>query len=200
MKRLPITRALMSVTDKSHLAGFARFLHEGGVQIVSTGGTRRHMEEAGLPVTSVSEVTGFPEIMDGRVKTLHPHVHGGILADKDNPAHLNALDELGITPFSLVCVNLYAFDQAVSKGLGLKESIELVDIGGPCMLRAAAKNFHSMLVITDVADYARVQEELAANDFTVSLALRHELAVKTFALTSRYDAMIAEYLGQQTTE
>lgn len=195
MESLPIRRAMASVTDKSGLADFARFLVEGGVELVSTGGTMKTLAQAGLPVTSVSDVTGFPEIMGGRVKTLHPNVHAGILADKDDPAHMQTISELGIKPFDLILVNLYDFAAAARDKLDLKAAVEQIDIGGPAMLRASAKNFHSVLVAPDPADYPRIQAELAQNAFCVSLELRRNLAAKTFALTSRYDAMITQYLS-----
>lgn len=197
MEFLPIKRALLSVTDKSGLVDFARFLSANGVELVSTGGTHRVLTEAGLAVTPVSDVTGFPEIMGGRVKTLHPHIHGGILADKDNPEHLATLAQHGIKTFDLICVNLYNFAEAAAKGLDLRNAIEQIDIGGPCMLRATAKNFHSMLVLPDPADYAAVQAEMEQNNMSVSLAFRQRMAVKTFAATSRYDGMITEYLGSK---
>jgi phosphoribosylaminoimidazolecarboxamide formyltransferase/IMP cyclohydrolase len=195
MDFLPIRRAILSVTDKSGLADFASFLTQRGVELISTGGTHKKLVAAGLKVASVSDVTGFPEIMGGRVKTLHPRIHAGILADKDNPGHMLTLAELRIEAFDLVCVNLYNFADAVAKGLDLKAAVEEIDIGGPCMLRAAAKNFHSMLVVPDPACYARVQADLEANDGCVSLALRRELAADTFARVSAYDDMIAKYLA-----
>ena len=139
MDFLPIRRALLSVTHKDGLAEFAAFLHANGVELVSTGGTLKFLENAGLPVTAVSDVTGFPEILGGRVKTLHPHIHGGILADKDNPEHLAVLKEKGIKAFDLICVNLYDFESALAKGLKPREAIEEIDIWGPCMLRAASR-------------------------------------------------------------
>lgn len=196
MDFLPIRRAILSVTDKSGLADFASFLTERGVELVSTGGTHKKLVAAGLKVTSVSDVTGFPEIMGGRVKTLHPRIHAGILADKDNPGHLLTLDELRIQPFDMVCVNLYNFADAAAKGVDLKSAVEEIDIGGPCMLRAAAKNFHSMLVVPDPSYYARVQADMEANSGGVSLALRRELAAETFARVSAYDDMIAKYLAK----
>jgi phosphoribosylaminoimidazolecarboxamide formyltransferase/IMP cyclohydrolase len=174
---------------------FATFLSQNGVELVSTGGTKKKLADAGLPVISVSQVTGFPEIMGGRVKTLHPNVHAGVLADKDDPEHLKTLKDLKIKPFDLICVNLYDFAEAARKNLGLKDAVEQIDIGGPTMLRAAAKNFHSILVCPDPADYPRIIEELAANAMRAPLALRKDMAAKTFAQTSRYDAMITEYLA-----
>ncbi|MDP2847782.1 MAG: IMP cyclohydrolase [Humidesulfovibrio sp.] len=195
MDFLPIRRAILSVTDKSGLADFASFLTARGVELISTGGTHKKLVAAGLKVTSVSDVTGFPEIMGGRVKTLHPRVHAGILADKDNPGHLLTLEELRIQPFDMVCVNLYNFADAAAKGVDLRAAVEEIDIGGPCMLRAAAKNFHSMLVVPDPCYYPRVQADLEANAGGVSLALRRELAAETFARVSTYDNMIAKYLA-----
>lgn len=196
MDFLPIRRAILSVTDKSGLADFATFLTGRGVELVSTGGTHKKLVAAGLKVTSVSDLTGFPEILGGRVKTLHPRIHAGILADKDNPGHLLTLDELRIQSFDMVCVNLYNFADAAAKGVDLKSAVEEIDIGGPCMLRAAAKNFHSMLVVPDPAYYPRVQADMEANNGGVSLALRRELAAETFARVSAYDDMIAKYLAK----
>ena len=194
MDFLPIKRAILSVTDKSGLAAFAAFLSQNGVELVSTGGTCKMLREEGLRVTEVSEVTGFPEIMGGRVKTLHPAIHGGILADKDNPDHLAAIAGHNIAPFDLVCVNLYNFALAAQKGLDLRAAIEDIDIGGPCMLRASAKNFHSVMVVPGPDWYPRIMESLAANGMKAALDLRRELAAATFAATSAYDGMIAEYL------
>lgn len=196
MDKLPIRRALVSVTDKTGLADFASFLVGGGVELVSTGGTMRLLAEAGLPVTAVSAVTGFPEILGGRVKTLHPAIHGGVLADKDDPAHLQTLSQHGIRAFDMVCVNLYDFASAVAKGLDLKAAVEEIDIGGPTLLRAAAKNFHSMLVVPGPEHYPAIRSELEAGGFAVGLELRRKLAAETFGRVSRYDAMIADYLGR----
>jgi phosphoribosylaminoimidazolecarboxamide formyltransferase/IMP cyclohydrolase len=195
MDSLPIKRAILSVTDKSGLVEFATFLADGGVELISTGGTRKMLLDAGLSVKSVSDVTGFPEIMGGRVKTLHPHVHAGILADKDNPGHLSTLSELGIEPLDLICVNLYNFAEAAEKGACLKDAVEQIDIGGPTMLRASAKNLHSVLVVPGTEFYPRVMEELGNNGYQAGLALRRDMAVATFDATSRYDAMITQYLG-----
>lgn len=195
MDFLPVKRALLSVTHKDGLQNFATFLHSQGVELVSTGGTLKHLQAANLPVTAVSSVTGFPEILGGRVKTLHPFIHGGILADKDNPEHLATLAEHGIRTFDLVCVNLYDFASALARHLQIRESIEEIDIGGPCLIRAAAKNFHSMLVLCDPADYAAAREEIHNHRQGVSLAFRQKMAAKAFALTSGYDAKIAEYLA-----
>ena len=198
MDFLPIKRAILSVTDKGGLPDFAAFLVKGGVELVSTGGTFKALKDAGLPVTQVSDVTGFPEIMGGRVKTLHPAIHGGILADKDTPEHLEALAKHGIRTFDLVCVNLYNFAEAARKQLDLRAAIEEIDIGGPCMLRAAAKNYHSVTVVPSPAWYPRIQEALGRNSMRAPLDLRRELAAATFAATSAYDAMIAEYMTGKT--
>jgi len=196
MDFLPIRRAILSVTDKTGLAEFARFLHENGVELVSTGGTKAAMTTAGLPVTAVDQVTGFPEMLDGRVKTLHPHIHGGILADKDNPAHLSTLEGMGLKPFDLVCVNLYDFATAAAAKADLKAAVEQIDIGGPTMLRASAKNFHSILVVPSTRHYPAIIEALQANAMRAPLPLRRQMAVETFQATSAYDAMIADYLGK----
>lgn len=193
MDFLPIKRALLSVTDKSGLKEFAEFLNARGVEIVSTGGTMRFLKEAGIPVTAVETVTGFPEILNGRVKTLHPKIHGGILADKDNPDHMATLKEHNITPFDLVCVNLYAFADALQKKLPVRSMVEEIDIGGPCLMRATAKNFHSMLILPDPKYYLEAMEEIK-NPQGVSLAFRKEMSAKTFKITSEYDAMISLYL------
>lgn len=199
MDLLPIRRAILSVTDKSGLVEFATFLAEGGVELVSTGGTCRMLRDAGLTVRQVSEVTAFPEIMGGRVKTLHPAIHGGILADKDNPEHLRTLEEHGIAAFDLVCVNLYNFAGAAAGNPDLRDIIEEIDIGGPCMLRAAAKNCHSSLVVPAASWYGRIMEELENNAMCAPLTLRLALAGAAFAATSAYDAMIAEYFNRRTT-
>ena len=196
MEMLPIRRAILSVTDKSNLEEFARFLQETGVELVSTGGTRKKLVQSGLKVRSVSDVTGFPEILGGRVKTLHPHVHAGILADKDDPAHMQTLKDLHLAPFDLICVNLYNFAEAVRQTLEDKQAVEQIDIGGPTMLRASAKNFHSVAVIPDPSHYAECMAEMRANGGCLSLAFRKRMAVATFALTSAYDRMITDYLSR----
>jgi phosphoribosylaminoimidazolecarboxamide formyltransferase/IMP cyclohydrolase len=195
MNLLPVKRAILSVTDKSGLAEFGQFLVDNGCELVSTGGTKKMLAGAGLPVTSVSDVTDFPEILGGRVKTLHPHIHGGILADKDDEGHLETLRDFNIEPFDLICVNLYNFADAVAKGLDLKAAVEQIDIGGPTMLRASAKNFHSICVVPDPKYYEKVQQEIAENG-GLSLEFRKEMATLTFKLTSEYDAMITKYLSE----
>ena len=193
MDILPIRRAILSVTDKSGLVEFATFLTSRGVELVSTGGTQKALEAAGLPVTAVSTVTGFPEILGGRVKTLHPKIHAGILANKDEPQHMQTLAEKGIRPFDLVCVNLYDFAGAVERHLSLEQAVEEIDIGGPCMLRASAKNFHSILVLPSPQWYTAAMEELE-KDTPVGLEFRQIMASRAFEATSRYDALITSYL------
>ncbi|MBW2023300.1 MAG: IMP cyclohydrolase [Deltaproteobacteria bacterium] len=191
-----IERAIISVTDKSGVAEFAKELSEFGVEILSTGGTARVLREAGVKVKDISDYTGFPEMMDGRVKTLHPKVHGGLLAIRDNPDHAKAMKDHDIRPIDMVVVNLYQFEKAVQKeGVTLDEAIENIDIGGPSMLRSAAKNFKYVTVIVDPADYQRVLEEMKNSGGQTSLGMRFELARKVFKLTSEYDAAIAKYLS-----
>ena len=194
MENLPIRRAILSVTDKSGLVDLATFLTSRGVELVSTGGTQKALAAAGLPVTAVSTVTGFPEILGGRVKTLHPKIHAGILASKDDPAHMQTLTEKGIRPFDLVCVNLYDFAGAVERNLSLEDAVEEIDIGGPCMLRAAAKNFHSVLVLSSPQWYGAAMDELRNKDMNVGLEFRQIMASRAFEATSRYDALITSYL------
>lgn len=197
MEVLPIRRAILSVTDKSGLVDFATFLTSRGVELISTGGTQKVLETAGLPVTAVSTVTGFPEILGGRVKTLHPKIHAGILANKDDPYHLQTLAEKGIRPFDMVCVNLYDFAGAVERHLSLEDAVEEIDIGGPCMLRAAAKNYHSVLVLPSPQWYGAAMDEMRRNDMSVSLDFRQIMASRAFEATSRYDALITSYLRPQ---
>ncbi|MCC5875299.1 MAG: bifunctional phosphoribosylaminoimidazolecarboxamide formyltransferase/IMP cyclohydrolase [Candidatus Sumerlaeia bacterium] len=193
-------RALLSVSDKSGLVDFARFLVGKGVQLLSTGGTARHLRDAGLEVTDVSEVTGFPEILDGRVKTLHPAIHGGLLARRDVPEHLATAKEHGIGMIDFVIVNLYPFaETAADTSKSFQEVIEQIDIGGPSMLRSAAKNHAAVTVVCDPTDYPRVTSEMEAKGET-SEALRRGLAAKVFTHTSGYDAMIANYLGGKEEE
>ncbi|MGB0129135.1 MAG: bifunctional phosphoribosylaminoimidazolecarboxamide formyltransferase/IMP cyclohydrolase [Rhodocyclaceae bacterium] len=192
---MKISRALISVSDKTGVADFCHALHGFGVELLSTGGSAQTLREAGLPVTEVSDYTGFPEMLDGRVKTLHPKVHGGILARRDLPEHLAALQKAGIPPIDLVVVNLYPFQQTIAKpGCTLEEAIENIDIGGPTMVRAAAKNHGGCAVVTDPGDYACVVEELRASGGEISAATRFSLAKKAFTHTARYDGAIANYL------
>jgi phosphoribosylaminoimidazolecarboxamide formyltransferase/IMP cyclohydrolase len=190
-----IMRALLSVTDKSGLSEFAKGLAEMRVSLISTGGTARVLREAGLTVSDVSEVTGFPEMLDGRVKTLHPHVHGGILARRDDPSHREQLAQRHIATIDLVCVNLYAFEATVARpDCTLEEAVENIDIGGPCLIRASAKNHKDVVVVTDPADYNVVLDEMKANDGNVSPETRRKFAAKAFRLTNKYDGAIADYL------
>ena len=191
-----IERAFISLTDKSGIEGFARELEQLGIEILSTGGTAKKMRDNGIKVKDVSEFTGFPEMLDGRVKTLHPKVHGGILAQKNNPDHLRQMQEHGLQAIDIVAVNLYAFDKATADpNCTLANAIENIDIGGPTMLRAAAKNFQDVTVIVDPADYPVVIEEIKARGNT-TLKTRFRLCAKVFALTSRYDTAISAWLDK----
>jgi phosphoribosylaminoimidazolecarboxamide formyltransferase/IMP cyclohydrolase len=197
---MAITRALLSVSDKTGLAEFAKELHEMGVELLSTGGTSVTLREAGLPVIDVSEFTGAPELFDGRLKTLHPKVHGGLLQRRDDASHIAQAKENNIPPIDLVVVNLYPFEETVAKpDVTLEEAIEKIDIGGPSMLRSAAKNHASVTVIVDPADYPRVIEEMKDNNGNTTKGFREQLAVKVFLRTSQYDAAITNYLGQCRT-
>lgn len=190
-------RALISVSDKTGLVDFAKGLVDAGYEIISTGGTRKALGDAGVETISISDVTGFPEIMDGRVKTLHPNVHGALLCVRDNPDHVRQINELGIQYIDLVCVNLYPFKETVQKeGVTHEEIIENIDIGGPSMLRSASKNYRYIPVICDPNDYAKVLEEIRTNGET-TLETREHLAAKVFRHTARYDAMIADYLTKK---
>jgi phosphoribosylaminoimidazolecarboxamide formyltransferase/IMP cyclohydrolase len=188
-------RALVSVFDKEGIAALASFLAGAGWELISTGGTSRYLKGEGLPVTDVSGITGFPECLDGRVKTLHPAVHAGILARRDTAAHVETLEKLGLGTIDLVCVNLYPFFEKARAGLGLEETVEFIDIGGPAMLRSASKNYRDVIVLSDPADYQAVIAGLLAGE--VPAGLRKRLAGKVFALTSAYDAAIARYLLEE---
>jgi phosphoribosylaminoimidazolecarboxamide formyltransferase / IMP cyclohydrolase len=190
-----VTRALLSVSDKTGLVEFARSLAARGVELVSTGGTAKAIAEAGLKVIDVSDLTGFPEMMDGRVKTLHPNVHGGLLAIRDNAKHKEAMKTHGIAPIDLLVVNLYPFEATVEKGAPFTDCIENIDIGGPAMIRAAAKNHDDVAVIVDVEDYSNVLDELAANEGATTLLLRRRLAAKAYARTAAYDAAISNWFA-----
>src|SRR6201988_3131333 len=176
-----ITRALLSVSDKSGLIDFARALSAHGIELVSTGGTAKAIADAGLKVRDVSELTGFPEMMDGRVKTLHPKVHGGLLAIRDDAEHAASMKDHGIAPIDLLVVNLYPFEATAAKGAAYDDCIENIDIGGPAMIRAAAKNHNDVAVVVDADDYARVLDELKAHGGATTLALRKTLAQKAYA-------------------
>ena len=190
-----IERAIIRVTDKRGVVGFANSLSGLGVQILSTGGTAKALREGGVSVTDISDYTGFPEMMDGRVKTLHPKVHGGLLGLRDNPAHVEMMKAHGIKPIDMVVVNLYQFEKTVAKeGVTLEEAIENIDIGGPSMLRSSAKNFRHVTVIIDPADYEVVLQEMTETGGETTLKTRFRLAQKVFQLTHQYDGAISEYL------
>jgi phosphoribosylaminoimidazolecarboxamide formyltransferase/IMP cyclohydrolase len=191
----PIRRALLSVTDKSGLVEFGEFLAEQGVEILSTGGTAKMLRDSGVPVVEVSDYTGFPEMLDGRVKTLHPKIHGGILGRRDLASHKEQMERHGIEPIDLVVVNLYQFEKAVAQpGCTLEDAIENIDIGGPTLLRASAKNYEAVTVVVDPADYPKIIQEMKANKGATTVATRFQLARKVFALTSAYDTAISHYL------
>ena len=190
-----IQRAILSVTDKTGLVDFARRLADLGIELISTGGTAKLLRDSRVAVKDISELTGFPEMLDGRVKTLHPKVHGGILHRRENPAHTAAVAEHGIQPIDMVVVNLYAFEKTAAKpGVAFEELIENIDIGGPSMIRSAAKNFHDVAVVTSPADYAAIAEELARSGGELSLDTKWRLAQKAFATTAAYDSAIASTL------
>src|ERR1700721_2249273 len=191
------TRALLSVSDKAGLIEFARALAGHGIELVSTGGTAKAMAPAGLKVRDVSELTGFPEMMDGRVKTLHPKVQGGLLAIRDNAEHTQAMKDHGIAPIDLLVVNLYPFEATVDKGADFEECIENIDIGGPAMIRAAAKNHDDVAVVVEPQDYQAVLDELAANAGATTLSLRRRLAAKAYARTAAYDAAISNWFANE---
>jgi len=193
---LPIRRALLSVSDKTGLVEFGRFLAARGVEILSTGGTARALREAGVPVKDVSDHTGFPEILDGRVKTLVPQVHGGILARRDSAEHLAQMEAHAIAPIDLVAVNLYPFEATVAQGAGFEDCIENIDIGGPAMIRSAAKNHAGVAVLTEPAHFAEVQAEIEQQGGT-TLATRRRLAAAAYARTAAYDAAIAAWFARQ---
>lgn len=190
-----IRRALVSVYDKSGVVGFAKFLKSQGVEIISTGGTAELLKKSHVPAKEVSSVTQFPEMLDGRVKTLHPKIHGGLLALRDNPAHLKTITKYKIEPLDLLVVNLYPFWEAVKTKTDEREIIEMIDIGGPAMLRSAAKNFRFVAAVSDPSDYEPIMKELAENAGNLSEATRKRLAAKVFKLTSYYDGLIARYFS-----
>ncbi|MEG0836575.1 MAG: bifunctional phosphoribosylaminoimidazolecarboxamide formyltransferase/IMP cyclohydrolase [Akkermansia sp.] len=198
---MAIQRALISVSDKTGLEAFAKGLHELGVEIISTGGTAAFLQKLGIPVIEISDYTGAPELFEGRLKTLHPMVHGGLLHRRDNAEHVRQAKENGIKPIDLVCVNLYPFEETISKsGVTLEEAIEKIDIGGPSMLRSASKNYASVTVVSDPADYANVLDEMQSHMGDTTLKTRESLAVKVFMRTSRYDNAISNYLGHTSKE
>lgn len=194
---MSITRALISVSDKTGLTEFARFLAEQGVEILSTGGTAKTLRDAGIAVKDVSQHTGSPEIMDGRVKTLHPKVHGGILAIRGNSEHEQAMKDHAIAPIDLVVINLYPFEATVAKGAGFDDCIENIDIGGPSMVRSAAKNHAHVTIVVDPADYSAVMADMMANKGATTPERRRMLAAKAFSRTATYDSAISNWLNAQ---
>jgi len=200
MKR-KIERAILSVTDKSGIVEFAKGLKEFGVEILSTGGTAKILKDAGVEVVEISKYTGFPEILDGRVKSLHPKIHGGILAIRDKEDHIRMLKEHQIVGIDLIAVNLYQFERAVSReGITLEEAVEEIDIGGPTLIRAGAKNHRFVTVVVDLKDYQKVLDEMKESGGYTSLKLRFELAKKAFQLTHQYDGAIYRYLNSLDPE
>src|SRR6476661_3048995 len=195
-----ITRALLSVSDKTGLVGFAKALTDHGIELVSTGGTAKALKEAGLAVVDVAELTGFPEMMDGRVKTLHPKVHGALLAVRGNKEHAASMQTHGIKPIDLLVVNLYPFEATAAKGASFDECIENIDIGGPAMIRAAAKNHADVTVVVEPSDYEQVLAELALHGGMTSIALRQKLAAKAYARTAAYDAAISNWFAETLNE
>jgi len=195
-----IKRALLSVSDKTGLAEFATTLSNLGVELISTGGTAKFLRENGLEVIDVSTVTGFPEMMDGRVKTLHPKIHGAFLALRDNTEHVASMNEHGIEPIDLVVINLYPFEQTIAKeGVSLEEAVENIDIGGPAMIRSASKNWRDVAVVTDPTNYSEITDELTANSGSLSLETRQRLATLAYTRTANYDLAISRYLSAQTS-
>ena len=193
-----VKRVLISVTDKTGVVEFARALSEEfGATIISTGGTARAIAEAGVAVTPIEDVTGFPEMMNGRVKTLHPKVHGGLLARRDVPEHMQQAADMGIEMIDMVVVNLYAFEKTVESGADFATCIENIDIGGPSMLRSSAKNFESVAVVTDPASYDTILEEMRANGGATTRETRQKLALRVFQTTGAYDTAIAQWMEQQ---
>ncbi len=196
----PVRRALISVSDKTGLIDLATALSSGGVELLSTGGSAKAIRDAGLPVKDVADVTGFPEMMDGRVKTLHPMVHGGLLALRDNADHTAAMDEHGIAGIDLLVVNLYPFEETVAKGGDYEECVENIDIGGPAMIRAAAKNHGFVTTVVDVEDYEELLAELAGNEGQTSYAFRQKMAQRAYARTAAYDAAVSGWMAQAIGE
>src|ERR1700748_3606117 len=192
-----VTRALLSVSDKAGLIEFATALSRHGIDLVSTGGTAKAIAATGLKVSDVSDLTGFPEMMDGRVKTLHPKVHGGLLAIRSNTEHDRAMKAHGIAPIDLLVVNLYPFEATAEKGADFTDCIENIDIGGPAMIRAAAKNHDDVAVVVEPQDYAAVLDELASNGGATTLTLRRRLAAKAYARTAADDAAISNWFALQ---
>ncbi|MFT6213546.1 MAG: phosphoribosylaminoimidazolecarboxamide formyltransferase/IMP cyclohydrolase [Alphaproteobacteria bacterium] len=197
LQLIPIKTALISVSDKTNLVEFAQFLQKNHVKILSTGGTAATLRNHDIPVTDVSDHTGFPEMMDGRVKTLHPKIHGGLLALNNNPKHQEAQKQHGIDNIDLVIVNLYPFEETIAKGADYDTAIENIDIGGPAMLRSAAKNHSRVTVITDITDYTALTDEMTTHSGSTSVAFRQKFAAKTYARTANYDSTIAAWFNNQ---
>lgn len=196
-----IQRAILSVSNKKGLLEFAKELSSMGVEILSTGGTARTLREGGIPVKDVSEHTGFPEMLDGRVKTLHPKIHGGLLSRRKNPKDMEEIEKHGIVPIDMVVVNLYPFEETISKpDVTFEDAIENIDIGGPTMLRSAAKNFQDVAVVVNPSDYPALIKEMKEMNGEISYKSKLELAQKVFSHTSRYDALIAGYLDKVLKE
>jgi phosphoribosylaminoimidazolecarboxamide formyltransferase/IMP cyclohydrolase len=196
-----IARALISVSNKKGIAEFAKVLQAMRIEILSTGGTAKTLRDSGITVKDVSEHTGFPEMLDGRVKTLHPKIHGGLLSRRDNPKDMEEIRKHGIDTIDMVVVNLYPFEETISRaGVSFAEAIENIDIGGPAMLRSASKNFQYVAVIVDPSDYEKIINEMKSMTGDLSYRTRLELAKKVFRHTSRYDAIIADYLTKITEE
>ncbi len=194
-----IARALISVSNKKGIVEFAKVLQAMGIEILSTGGTAKTLRDSGITVKDVSEHTGFPEMLDGRVKTLHPKIHGGLLSRRDNPKDMEEIRKHGIDTIDMVVVNLYPFEETISRaGVSFAEAIENIDIGGPAMLRSASKNFQYVAVIVDPSDYENIINEMKSMNGDLSYRTRLELAKKVFSHTSRYDAIIADYLTEVT--
>jgi phosphoribosylaminoimidazolecarboxamide formyltransferase/IMP cyclohydrolase len=194
---VPVTRALLSVSDKTGLVEFARFLDSKGVELLSTGGTATALRDAGVKVKDVSQHTGFPEIMNGRVKTLHPFIHGGLLAVRGNEAHEAEMKQHNISPIDMVVVNLYPFKQTVDKGADFDTCIENIDIGGPSMIRSAAKNHRAVAVVVNPAHYAEIMEEMRQNNGATLYITRRKLAAAAFAQTAAYDTAISAWFTKQ---
>ena len=197
---VPVKRALLSVSDKDGLVELGQFLASQGVTLVSTGGSAAALREAGCEVIDAADVTGHPECLDGRVKTLHPKIHGGILSIRNSPEHESQIEELGIEKIDLVVVNLYAFEETVASGADYDTCVENIDIGGPAMLRAAAKNHAGVLIVTDPSDYSSLMDEMAANDGCSTFATRKRMAAKAYARSAEYDAQISSWFATQVSD
>jgi len=196
-----IKRAILSVSNKKGIAEFAKAISSMGIEILSTGGTAKTLRDAGIPVKDVSEHTGFPEMLDGRVKTLHPRIHSGLLSRRDNPKDMEEIKKHGIDTIDMVVVNLYPFEETISRpGVSFAEAVENIDIGGPAMLRSASKNFQDVAVIVDPSDYEKIVGEIKNLKGDLSYRTRLELAKKVFRHTSRYDTIIADYFEKVTEE